>query len=72
MLSPVYHEQSYPPFGIKKCNPHFSTCQRILSLSGILPRLEIMEALSFVRSDGLKIGGTKWKELKLWAGKKNM
>jgi hypothetical protein len=34
----------------------------------ILLHLKIMKALGFVRSDGLKIGGIKWKKLKLWAG----
>ena len=33
----------------------------------ILLRLEIMGVLRFVRSNGLKIGGTRWMELKPWA-----
>jgi len=40
------------------------------NISEILRRSEIMGALRFARSDGLKIRETRWKELKLWAGTK--
>jgi hypothetical protein len=39
----------------------------ILVYREILLRSEIIRALRFVRFDGLKIEGTRWKELKLWA-----
>jgi hypothetical protein len=45
-------------------------CEEIVSTKTVSPILEVLGAVHRSRSDGLKIGGTCYKEPKLWTGTK--